>query len=577
MKIVNHLIRIVSLLVLAAGCTIIPNKIEFKQPKNIAESLLLPCSSYGQYVIAADERGNLIPLTFEPIPDKKNKCNVRFEKLPSDSRKTETKKHIQNIWEKIKKSGKKPLIFIHGGLNDYEDSVERLARDIPNINVGGQYYPVFILWPSGMDTYTDSLFHYFQGEWDRPADTVAAPFKIITDLMQVPSRLLSNYATSYRLASNSTCYLETDSPFLNEASCAVNSWLAMVISKKNVSITNSSFIANDPCIKGNEKVGFHCVDIQKDHIDEFYNRKLLQRVFLLPAKLITIPVTDPLARRAWNSMIARIRFTFRTPCPADISGAGNCESGVVYQFFKALKDYRSEDDKKITLIGHSMGSIVAGEIIREFHELPYENVVFGGAAISIREFKNTVEATLLKKVEMATRYSELIKDRESLKRELSLLEKTEEIKGVMARNEKAIDDLKLREERDKPFKFYNLSLHPFAEAREENLLGLIPSGSLLEWIDQIIENPADGLDRTLGKWVNISPLLANQDDQPEDENFDHGLLKNCYMHFSRFGLDPKQPLKHTHFSNDIDGRFKYWKPENWMPDNKQCNVNNDVF
>lgn len=534
-----------------------------------------PCISYGQYIIAADRRGNYIPLTFEPIVGENGKCKLSFNETSSDNRKN-TEKHIQRIWEKIKASGKKPLIFIHGGLNDYEASVERLARDIERINAESTYYPVFIIWPSGLDTITDSLFNDFQGEWDRPLDKFTAPFKAITDLIQVPSRLLANYATNYRLASNSTCYVEADSPFFIEAPCAFNSWLAMrmVTSKKNASITNHSYITNDPCIKENGKVGFHCVDIEKDHIEEFLYGKyyldgnLLKRM-LLPAKLITIPLADPLAKRGWNSMIARIRFIFRTPCPADKFGTGNCEPGVIYQFFKALKDNRSKDDKKLTLIGHSMGSIVAGEIIREFYDLPYDNVIFGGAAISIREFKNTIEAALLRKVSMVKKYSELIKDRESLREELLLLKETPKIKAAKAQNEKAIEELKIIEELDGPFKFYNLSLHPFAEAWEENLWGLLPSGSLLEWIDQIIENPADGLDRTLGKWANVSPLLAAQVGGPEDENFDRNLLEKCYMHFSRFGLNPKQPLEHSDFGNK-DDRFEYWKPEKWKLDDKQC-------
>ena len=61
----------------------------------------------------------------------------------------------------------------------------------------------------------------------------------------------------------------------------------------------------------------------------------------------------------------------------------------------------------------------------------------------------------------------------------------------------------------KNMKFYNLSLHPFAESGETQwaFLDLTPRGSLLEWIDNFLSDPKTEADLTLGKWDNV--ILAS--------------------------------------------------------------------
>ncbi len=46
-------------------------------------------------------------------------------------------------------------------------------------------------------------------------------------------------------------------------------------------------------------------------------------------------------------------------------------------------------------------------------------------------------------------------------------------------------------------------LHPKAEAREDSAYGMLPTGSLLEWIDEVLEQPKTMLDRSMGKWRNL--------------------------------------------------------------------------
>ena len=60
--------------------------------------------------------------------------------------------------------------------------------------------------------------------------------------------------------------------------------------------------------------------------------------------------------------------------------------------------------------------------------------------------------------------------------------------------------------RDRPcpdLRFYDLTLHQEWDAREIEVEGAAPMGSLLEWIDDIFETPVTPIDRTLGKWLSL--------------------------------------------------------------------------
>lgn len=542
MNVIQRIIFLI-LLHLMTGCATQPIGLKKLHELKESEVSSINCESYENHIISIDKRGNHIPITFKSIPGS-NKCEFKFEESQSNNPRDLADAQIAKVLNALKNSNKDPFIFIHGGLNNYNVSLGRVLKDTKNIINDGQYFPIFVIWPSGIETYGDSLKSYFQGEWDRSLDSSMFPFKLATDAMVIPARLMANYATSFRLTVNSYCLSENTR----------DSWLPIPCRNIDRENTKDFYLTNDPCEKDAEEIpGFHCI---KEREEDAYPAFDFRDAITLPAKLLTVPIADPITKRGWNSMNARIRFAFRTPCPGDTFTKGDCEPGFVYQFFKAYQKELNKTDKGITVFGHSMGAILAGEIIREFSDLNYEHVIFGGAAISLREFKNTVEAVLKEKEKKSSEYSEVIRELESLKNDIPASEKLD---GTIAY-------FKLLKERHKPFKFFNLSLHPFADSTEDNVKGLMPNGSLLEWIDLQIENPADVLDRTLGKWANITPVLVKQKDSEDhsDEYFNYDLLKHNYMHFSRFGLNKGQPWRHGHFGDS--GCFKYWKSDNWILD-----------
>ncbi len=154
---------------------------------------------------------------------------------------------------------------------------------------------------------------------------------------------------------------------------------------------------------------------------------------------------------------------------------------------------------KIDVFGHSMGAIVANEMAAHHPDLPYRRFVFMGAAATIRDTRHGVW--------------DLMKDRPEIE-------------------------------------FYNLMLHPLAESRElagveEIPGGIVPQGSLLEWIDEMFGGPRTRDDRTVGKWLNV--VQAG----PNFSSFDCDLVQER-MFFRVFPVSERKPNGDTDWSDCAD-------------------------
>src|SRR5262249_8589261 len=114
-----------------------------------------------------------------------------------------------------------------------------------------------------------------------------------------------------------------------------------------------------------------------------------------------------------------------------------------------LVKYDRRTRYEFTIIGHSMGAIVATEIIRTHRELPIRNIVLMAPAISVREMELAVVPSL---------------------------------------------------ESHPSTEFYLLTLHPLAARSEHHFFRIPPSGSPLEWIDAYFAHPETDLDLMLGKY-----------------------------------------------------------------------------
>lgn len=212
-------------------------------------------------------------------------------------------------------------------------------------------------------------------------------------------------------------------------------------------------------------------------------------------RLATLIAADFVARPAWNSMLRRTQVMFVKPKPvvqiekgqvqqqeqrAKFRSEGRektsklqMELGVVPQFVQRLSEYqqgRLKADGRpvtVTLMGHSMGTIVVSEILRDELQRPdslrldCDAVVFLAAACPLRDVRTKVVPYLVD---------------------------------------------------NKNTRFYNLTLHPYAELTE-NMTAFagrpILDGSLLVYIDRLLTNPLTPQERTAGRWHNF--VLATAD------------------------------------------------------------------
>ena len=235
-----------------------------------------------------------------------------------------------------------------------------------------------------------------------------------------------------------------------------------------------------------------------------------------PVKAATTPIAYTMGRPTWDVMLRRTNTAFYTPSdlePQELEAGyllSNHGNGAFLRFLKKLSLAKHDENLPITvtLMGHSMGAIIINRVLALDLDLEVSNIVHLASADSIKNLLGTVAPYLIK---------------------------------------------------NPTTDFYSLSLHPNNENRERSSLfgipGLLPSGSLLNWIDNMYTTPETVIDKRSGSWSNIERTLALIPDRA---------LKN--MHFKIFGETPDfmvndfvvSPQKHGDF-----GKMKFWDKSQW--------------
>jgi hypothetical protein len=461
-------------------------------------------------VIAIDERGSYTPVFFtfaeqcglEPIrqPNPDPPCQPKSEGPIAEKFTDCLVKHAKEIRSRVQNppSGKTYhlLVFIHGGLNLEQNRLERAFVDANRMledqgvaaeaagrqDEGEIWYPLFITWPSGgIQSYVDQRVHYNQGDYDSAFKRFSSPLYFLSDAVESVVRAPVAWVESI-------------------------SWFRLGLEDSVKKIGNQI---------GCEQIGpnYRCVPLRgrddRPTSDEIWYWSPTG----LAGRLVSVPVVDAVGQPTWDAMVSRTRMLMRKPFNADEFAAegGKLDGkGDLWYLFNVLAELPENERPPITLIGHSMGAIAVNEILRSFPDLPYRNIVFMGAAASVRD-------TLA-----------------------------------------ALDHVTRAEPRPE-LRFYNLSLHQKAEANEVGYFGAVSKGTLLEWIDRMFTTPATFADRTVGKWVNA--VMAHGDFLPLEDRLQ--------MSFKRFGLSCGEPLKHGEFDEYEsrpgcpDARTPYWHPSFW--------------
>ena len=150
----------------------------------------------------------------------------------------------------------------------------------------------------------------------------------------------------------------------------------------------------------------------------------------------------------------------------------------------------SDQVLRISIIAHSMGGLIADDLIDENTDLFFQDVVYMAAANKIRTFSST-----------ALEY--------------------------MRQNPAT--------------QLHSLSLHPFREDAESHFWNLVPEGSLLTWIDRFLSNPITEEDKTLGTWTNLADTLTVSRYLSGDER--------ARLFVRVYGIDGEGPQMHGQFND----------------------------
>lgn len=248
----------------------------------------------------------------------------------------------------------------------------------------------------------------------------------------------------------------------------------------------------------------------------------LQWLITSPVKLFTTPLMFTVGTPAWDNMKRRTQTMFIRPqdledstfiissvIDQEIAGA----EGGVLNFLDQLQEYVKKEGQagtkiKLTVIGHSMGGIIVNRILEYFPRLPVNNLVYMASADNLQNF---LDASV-----------------------------------------HFVNTHKAGGNKDKETNVYSLHLHPENEDREINGWGLIPSGSLLVWIDNSFDSPEYTLQRMSGRWENITKI--SEKIPPRARN---------YYNFKIFGQGSQikyGPQMHVEFG---ECKFAYWTEKYW--------------
>ncbi len=491
---------------------------------------------------------------------------VRTELLPGDKVKfqgrmgiEENRGYLQPMIAHLKSAaprGKEDrrqqiLIFVHGGMNEKVGAVQRSARLTREIfQKDKEFYPIFIDWNSApVSCWTEHLLYVRQGERRPILGPLTSPIYLASDIARGVSRAPVVWTS---LAHSS---LQQPGPFFKKSAERKRLVVAQEVLKDNTRSTGSG------------------PTVTNATLDQADLREGAQRVsgsphslFFLP-KAATATLIDIIGTGAWDMMLRRADQLFASPTRradledhdraaidriAAIVDAGEQDTvagrdelhrlaarlkeppvppkkhrgadylnqarpGAVEQFLTELEKGlgpNPEQRYSITLVGHSMGTIVSNRIVINHPKLPFDRIIYMAAACSIKECQAAVGPYL----------------RENTRAQ-----------------------------------FYNLSLHPYAEVAEANpsietskpnaadyalaSAGyLVPRGSLLVWLDSFFTKPVTLEDRRLGKW---DAAIKNAGIFP-------GEVRNR-VHFKMFPIgDPDQPSKHGAFASENFSR-RFWK------------------
>lgn len=359
--------------------------------------------------------------------------------------------HVSRVCEAAEaavKNGKGILVYAHGGRNSYKSALAKAAEIATKLenDLDDPWHPVFLNWHTGdLSCYADHLFRVRRGRVHRYYRWITWLWLLISDL----GRAIFHLPASVYLQLINDC-----KPFLPG---------------HNPERATSEVLFHR--LKVREEDDEHSISVAIGQDQRMVREKWRSAICLIltyvPIKIAMGALIDAVGSSLWDNMLRRSKTAFRRADEFDLrdhvtdvrrldAALDQSPSGGFGRFGVALSErvsrLKSEHHVRLSIAGHSMGSIVVNRLLTDHPDLQADSVIFMGAACSINDFVDYMVPYL---------------------------------------------------RRHGRTQFANLCLHPVAEQSEVNLVEIVPRGSLLVWLDNFMADPTTIPDRTLGTWENL--------------------------------------------------------------------------
>jgi hypothetical protein len=408
-------------------------------------------------------------------------------------------------------------------LNTFSSTDKRVVGLADTIMHDGAdwHYPVFVSWPSNAPgTWAENTFRLREGrKTGSPWLGIAtSPFILASDALSA----VADYPA--------TVYYQ----LTNEKDRLASVWRldrALSTIWKEADDKYCGYEAGDgqrPAECGHEPVsagGTIVLNRSRSHPNTpgTYARNTLQAVTLPVRITVGTLYNGAFANSMWDNMKRRTRNVYYPPQLFDSRERERGNVGLPGgEFFRLLLDRIRLDSAHawdVTLVGHSMGTIVINQALGIYQEDwlatgALTDIVYMAAACSIEDALTAI-APMLRGIP--------------------------EPESSLGSPGRAAN-------------FHNLTLNRIAEVAETHAGGLIPTGSLLVSIDQHLEKPGHPLGRTLGSEVNVLSMMNIISEELQ------GIRGRAV--FKSFDRHPgKVPEAHGDFN-----KVAFWKRDVWSLD-----------
>lgn len=428
---------------------------------------------------------------------------------------------------------KRILLFVHGGLNTAQTSIERVVEYSDRIRHDGTY-PIFLNWDSSLtSSYLEHLVLLRQGRrvddwccgaWKEfgpayevganmagvVASVVTTPLYLALDLtrgvLRLPVDMYGVYADL--LSSHWRTLRVTDTP-------PKDSW-------PHGNCTQDAEVGMTPRADALLCETLHPPSGQPAYpiVQGVNQRTFWESAGQFARTLVTFPVhvvsglaIDVAGTGSWSSMRRRTTAMFNRDKDLWSADPHAPSTGGFAKFMVALRGFLEShggnEEWEVVLVGHSMGTIVANEMVRQFgHPLAispgkplFDQIVFMAAACSLRDYLDTIPHYL------------------------------EEYHSV---------------------RMSHLLLHDQAESTEQALWGTALPGSLLVWLDGFFTRPDAPLDLVAGRYQNLLRVMHLHDPT---------LRPRIALKVFNFGDDAERTSPQSH--GDF-GQFPFWEDAFWQ-------------